>query len=428
MFKPSMGTLANVACLTASSDLNATPVPGCADPATDPSGSGVLLLTPADNTKVGSVTADNTLPASFGLDVAFNTYQWGGTSADGIGFVLAAVDPNTQVPSAVGGPAGGSLGYSANTDSGSNKEGYANGYLGIGFDVHGNYLNPEYQGTGCTNQSWQPASGGTKPNEITVRGPGNGMVGYCALESTANPALALTQPVMHASTQAASKVPAQITINPTAESLTNSIGQVVPARSYRVSFTGAGQSAQSFTGALPSAAGLVPSSWLDSQGIPLQLAFGWTASTGGATDNHAIDASLSTTLTELPTLKTTQKYAGTRIAKPTFTVRTSSPLVKTVTSDKSTKKYCKAGSRGDNNRSTCVSTLTYTTKVSNAALDSKVRIVGDLPAKLKAVKVTSAKGWSCKKKSSAQIECTTRASKFKKNQKLSPVVVKVKKR
>jgi len=63
----------------------------------------------------------------------------------------------------------------------------------------------------------------------------------------------------------------------------------VPAYSYVVAATPIGASRQLIGGLLPSAAGFEPASWLDPvTGIPYQLAFGFSASTGGSTDIHEI--------------------------------------------------------------------------------------------------------------------------------------------
>ncbi len=53
-------------------------------------------------------------------------------------------------------------------------------------------------------------------------------------------------------------------------------------------------------------AGLYPSSWLTSSGIPQQLAFGWVASTGGSTNFHEIDAANVVSFTPVPQLAVTQ--------------------------------------------------------------------------------------------------------------------------
>ena len=68
--------------------------------------------------------------------MTFNSYQYGGTGADGIAFVLAAVDPANPVLPSVIGQSGGALGYSAQN---SNNNGLSYGYLGVGFDAYGNF-------------------------------------------------------------------------------------------------------------------------------------------------------------------------------------------------------------------------------------------------------------------------------------------------
>ena len=79
-----------------------------------------------------------------GIDATFNTYQYGGTNnADGIAFVLAAVNPADPLSPANIGQSGGALAYSANATS--NLVGLADAYMGIGFDTYGNFSN-----TTCT--------------------------------------------------------------------------------------------------------------------------------------------------------------------------------------------------------------------------------------------------------------------------------------
>ena len=79
--------------------------------------------------------------------MTFNSYQYGGNGADGMAFVLAAVNPaNPVIPSLLG-QSGGALGYSAQS---SNNNGLSYGYLGVGFDVCGNFSS-KYEGSGCTD-------------------------------------------------------------------------------------------------------------------------------------------------------------------------------------------------------------------------------------------------------------------------------------
>jgi hypothetical protein len=290
---------ANVACLTASNNTSETPIPGCSG-TPDANGSGALRLTPAAGTKEGGVFAQTSVPTSQGLDVTFNSYQYGGNGADGIGFVISAANPSDPVaPSAIGQP-GGSLGYSASGAS----AGLVDGYLGIGIDVFGNYSNSTYEGSGCTNPSWDTT--GAKAGQVTVRGPGNGTVGYCGLASTlaTDGGAAFDLDGGPSGTRASSGVPVEVAVNPSASAVTAASGLAVPAISYAVAFTPIGGTKQTLTGALPSTtnggipSGLYPSSWINqTTGIPNQLTFGWVGSTGGATDVHEVNSTAVTTLT-----------------------------------------------------------------------------------------------------------------------------------
>ncbi|MFC7645287.1 hypothetical protein ACFQX6_35110 [Streptosporangium lutulentum] len=104
-------------------------------------------------------------------------------------FVLAAVDPaNPQSPANIG-QSGGALGYT----SFSALPGLAYGYLGIGLDVYGNYSNASYQGSTCTNPAYISTTTRV-PGQVVVRGPGNGTVGYCAINSTATTRLPSSPP------------------------------------------------------------------------------------------------------------------------------------------------------------------------------------------------------------------------------------------
>jgi hypothetical protein len=296
---------ANAACLTAAGNSLANPLASCPT-ATDVQGSGTLRLTPASTSTVGAAFAGTSVPTTQGLDVTFDSYQYGGDGADGMSFVLAAVDPaDPQTPALVG-PPGGSLGYA----DGRSRNGLPDGYLGVGFDAYGGYSNSSVDGSGCTDPAFIPNT--TIPGQVVVRGPGNGTVGYCGLASTAtnasSPALAL-----RASTRSASVVPVEVVINPASSPVTTASGLVVPGGDYDVTFTPAGGTTPiSLTGALPAApAGLYPASWVDANGIPKQLAFGWVGSTGGGVDNHEISDATASTLNPVPLLAVSQtSYAG----------------------------------------------------------------------------------------------------------------------
>ena len=205
---PAAPTGTNAACLSAAGNATANPLASCPS-ATDPQGSGKLRLTSSATTQEGGVFASTSVPTSQGLDVTFNSYQYGGTSADGIAFVLAAVDPaNPQTPTTIG-QSGGALGYSAKTSVTPALVGLSDGYIGIGLDSYGNFSN-KYEGTGCTDP---PNIAQAMAGEVVVRGPGNGTVGYCALQSSA--ATATSQKLtLRATTRAASVVQVEVVFNP----------------------------------------------------------------------------------------------------------------------------------------------------------------------------------------------------------------------
>ena len=125
----------------------------------DPSGQGWLRLTPAINSKAGSAIYDTAFSSSKGLNITFDYAIWGGNGADG--FTVYLIDGSTATPT-VGAP-GAALGYAGFKYFSDEIEGVTNGYLGIGFDVYGNFMNSDLLNGG---------SPGTTPG-ITVRGPGN---------------------------------------------------------------------------------------------------------------------------------------------------------------------------------------------------------------------------------------------------------------
>ena len=293
--KPSLpaATKTNVACLTASTTTTTSstnPIPGCSTTASTASGSGALRLTSATHTLDGGVAYATGVPSSEGLDVKFDTYQYGGSGADGIGFYLAGTNPSDpEAPNAVG-PAGGHLGYSGGSATPSGH-GLVDGYLGIGLDVYGNYTNSSYSGSGCTAPPWSKTST-AYPNEVTVRGPGTGTTGYCLLSSTeASGGLKGALGGSSTATRTQSLVPAEVAINPTGSALKTSDGLSVPAYSYVVAVTPIGAAQQIIGGTLPADSYLATSepSWLTSNtGVPKEFAFGWTASTGATNDVHQL--------------------------------------------------------------------------------------------------------------------------------------------
>ncbi|WP_374947808.1 beta strand repeat-containing protein [Agreia sp.] len=303
---PTPASGANTACLTVPGNSATGPLFSCAG-ASDAQGSGKLRLTSAAGNQIGGVFGETSFPTSNGLDVTFNSYQWGGGGADGLSFMLAAVNPTNPVAPTSIGPGGGSLGYSP---AGSIK-GLANAYLGVGLDVYGNFSSSSFQGTGCPAV---PNIGTSVSGAVVVRGPGNNNTGYCGLTTTYT-GTAASQIALRASTRAASAVPVQVLINPTDGPFTSTTGVTVDANTYKVVVKPVGQAGRTLTGALPSVSStLYPSpTWLDSDGVPRQLAFAFVGSTGGVTDNHEVSDVKVLTFDPVPQL---------RVATTSFTAAT----------------------------------------------------------------------------------------------------------
>ncbi len=299
-------TGANVACLTATAASPAPSqqsIPNCAG-ASDTPGTGSLRLTSVGTSLDGGVAYTTALPASEGLDVSFDSYQYGGSGADGISFFLAAANPKDPTGPPNLGPPGGHLGYSsslsATTGGGPYGTGLADGYLGIGLDAYGNYTNTSFDGNGCSTPSWV-TPGSLYPDEVTVRGPGTGYNGYCLLASTLENGGLVGSLNSPSSTRAGTEVPVEIAINPTSTAFTTPSHITVPPLSYVTSVTPIKGPTQLLTGTLPNATGILPSSLLDANGIPQQLSFGWSGSTGGSTDVHEItNVVINPVITEPP--------------------------------------------------------------------------------------------------------------------------------
>ncbi|MDX6256804.1 MAG: large repetitive protein [Frankiales bacterium] len=279
----STGTVANDACLAASTDTSTTPIPGCAASG----GTAGLQLTTAAEGQEGGLAYSSSVPSSLGLDVSFDSYQYAGSGADGIVFFLAASDPtNASASPLTLGPAGGHLGYSADTSSPTATPGLTHAYLGVGLDVYGNFTSHDFAQSTC------PGSTASSPQSLTVRGPGNDTSGYCLLRTAAAGPL---------DSGSAVAVPVEVAVNPTGGELISAGGLTVPAGSWAVKVTPVGASPVTESGPLPDATSYVPdSSWVNGQGVPHQLTFGWSASTGAATDYHTIANATVQTLNGTP--------------------------------------------------------------------------------------------------------------------------------
>jgi type IV pilus assembly protein PilY1 len=156
----------------------------------DPAGQGALRFTngkPYGNQQRGAIVSTNAYPTNAGIAVTFKTVTYGGTGADGISFYLmdgcvpvaGAIMPATCASNAIYptgssnvpaiGATGGSLAFTCSNTNGPSSgtgvtyDGLTGGYLGLGIDEYGNFL----------NQGDNTASGyGFKPGRIGLRGAG----------------------------------------------------------------------------------------------------------------------------------------------------------------------------------------------------------------------------------------------------------------
>lgn len=173
------------ACLTGASTGSTPPAdggsalgpcpPGSGSGPTPGAAPGYLQLTDDVVSQAGGVALDRAVPAGAGLVVEYDQYMYrprGGDGADGIGLVL--VDGAHDLREL--GAFGGSLGYAQDRTT----PGVSGAYLGVGFDLYGNFARDDTgRGAGCAAPS--PHTAGLVPNAVTVRGPGDGGTGYCWL-------------------------------------------------------------------------------------------------------------------------------------------------------------------------------------------------------------------------------------------------------
>ena len=180
--------------------LGASKAPSAGTNTPDAVGSGALRFTngfPYGYGERGAIISATPTPTGQGIQVTFKTVTYGGDSggtgkdgADGISFFLLnpSVIPNgtsigaTGVPAAIG-ATGGSLGYSC-SNSNANYDGINGGYIGLGIDEFGNFLNgtnlgpnaannPAYTGTNKATGDNTAYGYGFKPGRIGLRGAGN---------------------------------------------------------------------------------------------------------------------------------------------------------------------------------------------------------------------------------------------------------------
>ena len=166
-------------------------------------GKGYLQLTDNSSGKSGAVLYNQAIPSRQGLDITFDEYMYhttsqgdyGSTGADGMSFFLADGAATLDKP----GAAGAGLGYASKDDDTTDglndkEEGIAQGVLGIGLDMFGNFSKEHAGNREVGGESCPKASGGTS-DSVTLRGAGamdssgKWMDGYCRLDTRANAGL-----------------------------------------------------------------------------------------------------------------------------------------------------------------------------------------------------------------------------------------------
>jgi type IV pilus assembly protein PilY1 len=156
----------------------------------DPAGSGALRFTngrPGGYNQSGAIVSNFTFPTSSGLHVTFATATYrgdsggaGGDGADGISFYLM----DGSKPAGIG-AFGGSLAYTC-SNANTPHDGLIGGYLGLGIDEFGNFLNgatlePGYIGSNIATGDNTALGYGYHPGRIGLRGAGS--IAFSALNA-----------------------------------------------------------------------------------------------------------------------------------------------------------------------------------------------------------------------------------------------------
>jgi type IV pilus assembly protein PilY1 len=158
----------------------------------DPANQGALRFTngyPYGHGEHGAIVSSTPFNAGQGVQISFKTVTYrgdsgggGGDGADGISFYLIdATKFPTNNPTASThwdglGAWGGSLGYTC-SNANSPYDGLAGGYIGLGIDEFGNFLNganlmPGYSGSNTASGDNTAYGYGYKPGRIGLRGAG----------------------------------------------------------------------------------------------------------------------------------------------------------------------------------------------------------------------------------------------------------------
>lgn len=132
----------------------------------DPVNAGWLRLTKALKSQKGYAYINKSFPSTLGVIIDFEYTMWrneaDGTYHGADGFSIFLFDAAYGPGNFSLGAYGSSLGYANNTKTSPPTGGLTGGYIGIGFDAYGNFVNAsEGKNGGSTNKS---------PNSIAIRG------------------------------------------------------------------------------------------------------------------------------------------------------------------------------------------------------------------------------------------------------------------
>jgi hypothetical protein len=170
-------------CLTAAGNSTIPPIKSCVGTA-DTAGNGAVRLTNASTNESGFLFYNQPLPATAGIDVTFDTFQYSGTGADGIAFFLTDGQYQLLAP----GQPGGYLGYAGGAHGIGTGNGVAHALLGVGLDAWGNFSNFENSPAGGGGNCSNAHTPSFVPNAVVLRGAGNAdESNYCYLAGAASP-------------------------------------------------------------------------------------------------------------------------------------------------------------------------------------------------------------------------------------------------
>ncbi|MEU8774981.1 hypothetical protein [Streptomyces sp. NPDC048606] len=263
-------------------------------------GGGWLRLTSTSTNQAGTWKMKEAFSTTLGIVAEFRYATYGGTAydgkrGDGLSFYLTDGSASDGV-----GPSGGSLGYACSgAASRCLTSGVPGAYLGIGLDEFGNFSS-----TGVGN-----GGPGTQANKVVVRGGGSGTTGYRYATAVDGPGS------------------------------TVETGSRAKERKVRVSL-------------LPSGSKMLLSVWSDSgpdtamtqlvtdydvttitnqPALPSTLKVGFSAGTGGATNNHEIDDLTINVPADLKVVKSTTQSTVPAGDPVTYTVTVSNSQANDVT-------------------------------------------------------------------------------------------------